>query len=232
MTYKITQNGVFDGVSHIPRDMLNGAYIKFLKQVSIEGMSIVEGPDVVAPSYVELRQDAYPSIPDQLDKIYHSGVAAWKTQIKAIKDANPKTITGGTTIGDVPDWVQTDIDAYVYERQMRDYMNAVKRLDQYILSEGVPAVTEPIVVRVETNINEDTRELETTEITEGERILKKAILPLEENVEVTTVDESTDEVTTSTVRNPLIVKDEEERAAAQAVVDATPQQVKDDYASA
>lgn len=30
-----------------------------------------------------------------------------------------------------------------------------------------------------------------------------------------------------TVRNPLIVKDEEERAAAQAVVDATPQAVID-----
>jgi len=35
------------------------------------------------------------------------------------------------------------------------------------------------------------------------------------------------ESTTTTVPNPLIVKDEEERAAAQAVIDATPQEVID-----
>ena len=33
------------------------------------------------------------------------------------------------------------------------------------------------------------------------------------------------ESTTESVRNPLVVKDEEERAAAQAVVDATPESV-------
>jgi len=36
------------------------------------------------------RAEAYPSIADQLDKIYHSGVAGWKADIKVIKDANPK----------------------------------------------------------------------------------------------------------------------------------------------
>tara|TARA_B100001093_G_C26592474_1_gene912153 strand:+ start:533 stop:673 length:141 start_codon:yes stop_codon:yes gene_type:complete len=30
------------------------------------------------------------SIEDQLDNIYHNGVDAWKADIKAIKDANPK----------------------------------------------------------------------------------------------------------------------------------------------
>ena len=29
-------------------------------------------------------------IEDQLDNIYHNGVDAWKADIKAIKDANPK----------------------------------------------------------------------------------------------------------------------------------------------
>ena len=33
----------------------------------------------------------YPSIGDQLDDIYHNGIDAWKTTIKAIKDANPKS---------------------------------------------------------------------------------------------------------------------------------------------
>jgi len=46
-------------------------------------------------------------------------------------------------------------------------------------------------------------------------------------IEVTTTNPETLEVTTETVDNPVIVKDTEERAAAQAVVDATPQPVID-----
>ena len=36
------------------------------------------------------RKKLYPSIPDQLDKIYHEGIDEWKKVIKAVKDANPK----------------------------------------------------------------------------------------------------------------------------------------------
>ena len=36
------------------------------------------------------RQLEYPSIVDQLDKIYHEGIDAWKVDIKAIKDKHPK----------------------------------------------------------------------------------------------------------------------------------------------
>ena len=36
------------------------------------------------------RRDEYPPIEEQLDKIYHSGVDAWKADIKAIKDKYPK----------------------------------------------------------------------------------------------------------------------------------------------
>ena len=43
-----------------------------------------------ATRYIFQRQDAYPSIEDQLDKIYHEGLDAWKAEIKAIKDAHPK----------------------------------------------------------------------------------------------------------------------------------------------
>jgi len=38
------------------------------------------------------RVEAYPSIEDQLDAIYHGGVAGWKADIKAVKDANPKPV--------------------------------------------------------------------------------------------------------------------------------------------
>lgn len=41
-------------------------------------------------NYVAKRVGMYPSIEDQLDNIYHNGVDAWKADIKAIKDANPK----------------------------------------------------------------------------------------------------------------------------------------------
>jgi len=36
------------------------------------------------------RKKEYPSIGDQLDKIYHDGIDEWKKVIKAVKDANPK----------------------------------------------------------------------------------------------------------------------------------------------
>ena len=40
--------------------------------------------------YQRDRAAEYPSIPDQLDKIYHEGIDEWKKVIKAVKDANPK----------------------------------------------------------------------------------------------------------------------------------------------
>ena len=36
------------------------------------------------------RAKAYPSIADQLDKIYHEGIDAWKAQIAAVKQEYPK----------------------------------------------------------------------------------------------------------------------------------------------
>jgi len=40
--------------------------------------------------YQRDRKVAYPSIEDQLDKIYHSGIDEWKKDIKAVKDKFPK----------------------------------------------------------------------------------------------------------------------------------------------
>ena len=45
---------------------------------------------IAANEYKEKRKAEYPAIEDQLDTIYHSGVAGWKTTIKAIKDKYPK----------------------------------------------------------------------------------------------------------------------------------------------
>jgi hypothetical protein len=40
--------------------------------------------------YVDKRAQEYPSIADQLDTLYHSGLDAWKAQIKTVKDKYPK----------------------------------------------------------------------------------------------------------------------------------------------
>ena len=45
---------------------------------------------ILADSYKEKRSKEYPTIRDQLDDIYHNGVAGWKTTIKAVKDKYPK----------------------------------------------------------------------------------------------------------------------------------------------
>ena len=43
-----------------------------------------------ANAYKDKRAAAYPSIADQLDTIYHSGIDAWKETITAVKEAHPK----------------------------------------------------------------------------------------------------------------------------------------------
>ena len=40
--------------------------------------------------YQRDRELEYPSVKDQLDKIYHSGIDEWKKVIKATKDKYPK----------------------------------------------------------------------------------------------------------------------------------------------
>ena len=46
--------------------------------------------DYNAKQYQRNRKNEYPSWQDQLDKIYHDGIDAWKADIKAIKDKYPK----------------------------------------------------------------------------------------------------------------------------------------------
>ena len=46
--------------------------------------------DLENDSYKSKRRAAFPSVVDQLDLIYHSGVDAWKDKIKETKDKYPK----------------------------------------------------------------------------------------------------------------------------------------------
>ena len=47
--------------------------------------------DLENDSYKSKRRDEYPSVVDQLDLIYHSGIDAWKAKIKETKDKYPKS---------------------------------------------------------------------------------------------------------------------------------------------
>ncbi len=113
--YKIKTTSVGDVIVRldqnlgIPRDIDNRYYRKFLQDVKEQGIDIVEGPDIFEDSYIQLREKEYPSWPDQLDKIYHD-FNGWKNDIETIKNKYPKSITGGASIGAVPDWVQTEVD--------------------------------------------------------------------------------------------------------------------------
>ena len=93
----------------IPLAPENTDYQQFLQDVKEQGIDIVEGPNIIEDSYVELRQKEYPSWTDQLDKMYHD-FDGWKNDIQTIKNKYPKSITGGTSIGPVPDWIQTEVD--------------------------------------------------------------------------------------------------------------------------
>lgn len=64
------------------------AYDKDGNEVSYDADAVQA--EINANEYKEKRQQEYPSIPDQLDKIYHDGIDAWKVVIKATKDKYPK----------------------------------------------------------------------------------------------------------------------------------------------
>ena len=117
----------------------------------------------------------------------------------------------------LPPWAKdftfTEPEDIKAERLQWEYEAAVKRLAQYKLSEGRPELKE-MQPTGEMAFNEETGELEPVM---AEVVVQTAIEPLPATVEQTTYDEEGN-ATTETVPNPLIVKDDEERAAAEAIV--------------
>ena len=47
--------------------------------------------DYANKEYQRKRAEEYPSVVDQLDLIFHSGIDAWKAKIKETKDKYPKS---------------------------------------------------------------------------------------------------------------------------------------------
>lgn len=227
MTYKITQNSIQKDSIGIPKDPNNRHYQQFLDDVIEHGTSIAEGADVVEPSYVELRAAAYPDLATQLDMQYWdsiNGTTNWQNTIDAVKAKYPKTITGGTTIADLPAWVQEEANAKLFARQLAEYRQAVLRLEQYVVAEGREEVKE-MQPTGEQVYNEETEQMEDVMV---EVVVVPAIDPVEPTIEQTVYsDDLMEEPTTEVIENPLITKDNAERVAAQAIVDATPDKVKD-----
>tara|TARA_R100000734_G_C3258396_1_gene57813 strand:+ start:298 stop:630 length:333 start_codon:yes stop_codon:yes gene_type:complete len=61
------------------------------KKIKMEGfLTATEFLERYNADYAQKRVNEYPSTEDQLDKIFHEGVDAWKKQIQAIKDKHPK----------------------------------------------------------------------------------------------------------------------------------------------
>ena len=61
-----------------------------LEQTKIDAARTTINNELAATKYQRDRAVEYPSVVDQLDLIYHSGVDAWKAKIKETKDKYPK----------------------------------------------------------------------------------------------------------------------------------------------
>ena len=173
---------------------------QFIDDIYTNGIEIVEGADYVGvTTYTDARVAEYPPIEEQLDKIYHNGLDAWKADIKTIKDKYPKTQVGITSIAPIPDWVNT----VLFDKQKAEYIKAKARLDQYELANGKIGV-----VRTETVWDASTNSYVDKDV------IDFIVEPLPLFVE-------------GIGRNPLVVQDEKERAEAQEVIDNIPQAVID-----
>ena len=142
-----------------------------------------------------------------LDSINTDGADAWDDTV--------------ATYDDIPEDLRTEAESKLFNQQLADYKVAKARLAEYVVADGRAEETEEVVIRQEWSDEAG----EMVDVTETQ-ITVSAIDPVEATVEQTTYDNDGN-ATTTTIENPLITKDNEERAAAQAVVDATPQAVKD-----
>ena len=204
--YKITFTGSIKRLSDstiIPPVSGNIDYQQFVNDIYKNGTGIVEGADYVGvTTYTDARAAEYPPIVDQLDKIYHGGIDAWKADIKVIKDKYPKTQVGITSIAPIPNWVNTAL----FEKQKEKYVEAKARLARYELSDGVKGVVG----------TENVWDASTNSYVDKDMI-GYVIQPLP--------------IIVNGVRNPLIVQDETERAAAYEAIHNTPQAVIDSVSS-
>ena len=61
-----------------------------IDQSNVDAARATIDAEYAALEYSRNRAAEYPSVVDQLDLIYHSGIDAWKAKIKETKDKYPK----------------------------------------------------------------------------------------------------------------------------------------------
>ena len=188
----------------------------------LEKIAEIEYEKEVAQYKID-RANMYPSIQDQLDKIYHEGIDSWKAEIQSIKEANPKLSIDEADL-------ENRKSAASFNYKLKKYSEAVERLSQYELSVGRQEIVTDIVLSKEPIVDSN-----------GELIIDSdgigynityykypAIEPLPATVTQTEFD-SDGNPTQVEVPNPAIVSDEAERAAAQEIINNTEQAVIDHY---
>ena len=107
-----------------------------------------------------------------------------------------------------------------FNHQVVAYKAAVARLERYVLADGQPEIIEQQLTG-EQQLDEESGEM--VDVT-APVIIQKLIEPLVATVEITVYDD-TGEPIVETVDNPLIIKDNQERSQAHAVVDSSPEDV-------
>jgi hypothetical protein len=176
------------------------------------------------------RSSEYPPVAEYIDGVVKGDqdqIDAHIAACQAVKDKYPKVEINESTLA------TRKADALA-EYQLEEYTKSISRLSQYQVALGREEVTEETVVGTRPVLDEND---EVVLGSEGQVILEDiveeivavtSIDPVDATVEQTTYDDE-GVATTATVENPLITKDNTERATAQAVVDATPQSVIDTY---
>jgi hypothetical protein len=131
--------------------------------------------------------------------------------------------------GDIPTELQTAADAKQFAQQLEDYTTATARLAQYVLSVGRAEVVESQATG-EQVWNEETVSMDEVM---ADVVTVTAIDPVDATItQLVYSEEDVDaDPTEETIENPLITQDNAERVAAQAIIDATPQSVIDEYNS-
>jgi hypothetical protein len=167
--------------------------------------------------YQQQRKMAYPSRDEQLDMMYWdkiNGTTTWDAAINAVKEAYPKVDVDETIKQQKADEAWNNI-------LLQRYTKAVERLAMYQLSVGKEATADTTEV-IQLDPLVDPSITKTLVTNRGE----PRVDPLPATI--TSIDGDGDEID---IDNPIIIKDNQERSAAQAVVDATPQSIIDEYNS-
>ena len=171
--------------------------------------------------YKVQRAAKYPDFGSQLDHIYHNGVDSWKTNIvDPVKAEYAKVEVDA-------DELATRKATALAEYQLEEYTKAIARIAQYVVANGREEVIENRATG-EQIWNEETDEMDDVMT---DMVTVTSIDPLDATItQLVYSEDNVDAVPTEEeIENPLITKDNAERAIAQAVVDATPQAVIDTY---